>query len=278
MMIIRLPEFIRSAREAQGISQKELAQKINITPSAITQYEKGQASLSKETLLALAPLLNINPDFINTLNGNPFKQAKPHTVIKLFIPVVDSGAVIHWPAFDTIMDYNKRAIFAFLQAPETLERKSMKIRRWLRKGLTAYALLIKDGDGNVFVCKRKDDVFIDMGGVEAALESATEYRDKTKLFVTHYERMSNALYRQIQEGNIEKSKIDPIFSGIRVNDSRVFLFEMLRRMGAAIPDMTNQEYEILVSRIEDSGPAQSDLILTEILQGVYNRMKGKYLP
>lgn len=55
-------ESIRIARKAIGMTQKELAEKLGITASAITQIEKGLTKPDISRLSAIADILNMNVD------------------------------------------------------------------------------------------------------------------------------------------------------------------------------------------------------------------------
>lgn len=74
-----LGESIRIARKAIGMTQKDLAEKLGITASAITQIEKGLTKPDIGRLSAIADILNMNVD--EMLSG-----VKTTTVAK--IPVI----------------------------------------------------------------------------------------------------------------------------------------------------------------------------------------------
>lgn len=58
-----IPNKITYARELRGFTKKELAEKINKTPSAITQYETGKSNLSLETFLSISQVLSFPLSF-----------------------------------------------------------------------------------------------------------------------------------------------------------------------------------------------------------------------
>lgn len=62
------PNRIKFARELHGLTKKELAEMINKTPSAITQYETGKSGLSLDTFTALARALSVPLAFFSKLN------------------------------------------------------------------------------------------------------------------------------------------------------------------------------------------------------------------
>lgn len=55
---------IRKKRTDIGLNQKELAERVAISPSAINQYEKGDKVPSTETLVKLAKVLGITTDYL----------------------------------------------------------------------------------------------------------------------------------------------------------------------------------------------------------------------
>lgn len=57
---------IAALRRQRGLSQTQLAQKLNISPSAMGMYEQGRREPSGETLVALARELQVSTDFLLT--------------------------------------------------------------------------------------------------------------------------------------------------------------------------------------------------------------------
>ena len=59
------PERLVLAREARGLQKKELAERIDLTPSAVSQIELGKIRPAPETLLRLALALRVPPGFFS---------------------------------------------------------------------------------------------------------------------------------------------------------------------------------------------------------------------
>ena len=59
------PPRLSLAREAQGLSQKELAARVDTTPSAISQFESGASRPSPETVARLSLALGYPPRFFS---------------------------------------------------------------------------------------------------------------------------------------------------------------------------------------------------------------------
>ena len=54
-----LGERIRAARQAAGLSQEKLAERLGLTRQAVTKWETGQSAPSTENLLRLAEVLGV---------------------------------------------------------------------------------------------------------------------------------------------------------------------------------------------------------------------------
>ena len=64
-----LGERIGALRRARGLSQAELARRLQISPSAMGMYEQGRREPGTQTLVALARELEVSTDFL--LTGQP---------------------------------------------------------------------------------------------------------------------------------------------------------------------------------------------------------------
>ena len=59
-----LAEQIASLRMKAGMTQRELAQKLHIGPSAIGMYEQGRREPSVETLIQIADIFGVSLDYL----------------------------------------------------------------------------------------------------------------------------------------------------------------------------------------------------------------------
>lgn len=59
------PQRLILAREARGLQKKELAERVDLTPSAVSQIELGKIRPAPETLLRLALALRVPPGFFS---------------------------------------------------------------------------------------------------------------------------------------------------------------------------------------------------------------------
>lgn len=63
-MIKGLPERLHDMRTKQGLSQKQVAEKIGVSPSIVSGYETGERTPSTEVLLALSYLFQCSTDYL----------------------------------------------------------------------------------------------------------------------------------------------------------------------------------------------------------------------
>ena len=63
-MIQGLSERLRDLREKRGLSQRTVAQRLNVSPSIISSYETGERTPSTENLLALSYLYHCSTDYL----------------------------------------------------------------------------------------------------------------------------------------------------------------------------------------------------------------------
>lgn len=63
-MIKTLPERLKELRLKHGLSQKDVATKLGISPSIVSGYETGERTPSTENLLALSYLYKCSTDYL----------------------------------------------------------------------------------------------------------------------------------------------------------------------------------------------------------------------
>lgn len=63
-MIMKFSERIAEAIKSSGLSQKEIAEKLNISESNITNWKNGENLPSVEVLFNLCKLLNESADYL----------------------------------------------------------------------------------------------------------------------------------------------------------------------------------------------------------------------
>lgn len=63
-MINGLPKKLQTLRKQYRYSQKQVAQKLNVSPSIVSGYETGERTPSTEILLALSYLYHCSTDYL----------------------------------------------------------------------------------------------------------------------------------------------------------------------------------------------------------------------
>ncbi len=63
-MIKDFPQKLKTLRIQYGYSQKQVAEKVGVSPSVISSYETGERTPSAEVLLSLAYLYNASIDYL----------------------------------------------------------------------------------------------------------------------------------------------------------------------------------------------------------------------
>ena len=98
-------EKIASLRKEKGMTQEELAEKLGVSPQAVSKWENGNAMPEVALLVDLSQILECSTDSI--LNPSDFKINKPN-FIQMLLPYQDvapyTGA--YWPhgmAFPAVM-------------------------------------------------------------------------------------------------------------------------------------------------------------------------------
>ena len=57
-------ERLKNLRESEGLKQTELAEKLNLTSAALSQYEKGVREPNSEMLKKIADYFDVSTDFL----------------------------------------------------------------------------------------------------------------------------------------------------------------------------------------------------------------------
>jgi transcriptional regulator with XRE-family HTH domain len=63
-MIKGLPEKLQKLRSKNGLSQKQVADRIGVSPSIVSGYETGERTPSTDVLLSLSYLYNCSTDYL----------------------------------------------------------------------------------------------------------------------------------------------------------------------------------------------------------------------
>lgn len=85
---MNIGESIKTYRDAIGISQEELGERVGLSKNTIYLYEKGKRSPQSDVLIKIATALGIAP---NVLLGTPLSNAQPARMLE--IPLMDLSTV-----------------------------------------------------------------------------------------------------------------------------------------------------------------------------------------
>lgn len=204
--MINLNKLFKTARELQDIKQTALAVSIGLeSSSAISKYEKGKNTLAQDTLVKLAPLLRLNPDYILEKSPNPFSS---NDLIKMYLP--EDLVRIDFEPLYWLVDANQHLEIVLLLPARRL--------RWMDKidsGTTleshAYCIIAKDQDSNIFLFRRRSPrsfILADRDFRATVDERAEKYG--TELTV-RTRRLPMDLYNRIQDWTVARSDIEPLF-------------------------------------------------------------------
>ncbi|WP_246060396.1 helix-turn-helix domain-containing protein [Peptoniphilus catoniae] len=64
-------KILKQLRELHNMTQKELADKVKVTPKAISFYELNQREPSNELLLSFSKIFNVSTDYLLGRSSNP---------------------------------------------------------------------------------------------------------------------------------------------------------------------------------------------------------------
>jgi transcriptional regulator with XRE-family HTH domain len=265
--------FIRMTREAHGITQMELAEKLGISQAAIAQFERLKATLSPETIINMAPLLNLNPDYVADGIGNPFKQRRSNEIIKMFFSEDPLGN-IDFSLIDLIADKNEKAVFIFLKPAmhtgissslgfrqdKTLYRQILQQER---QGNSIYALVIQDDDKNIFLFKRKNNNLFNENDLISLLHEKA--LSEKKYFDISISGIGYKPYKDIREGAEKLDWINDLIKH-RSIEKKAFLVRLAKDIWSHSSMMGNKdEYAEIKREIEKIPPEKIDHLLSQLM-------------
>ena len=93
-MIKGLPEKIKELRQKYGLSQRDVANRLGISPSIISGYETGERTPSVENIIALSSLYRCSTDYLlgrdNDMTISPINiDGLSHRQVQLLSELID---------------------------------------------------------------------------------------------------------------------------------------------------------------------------------------------
>lgn len=230
--------LFQAARKIQKITQREIATRAGITPSALSQFETENGTLSISTQLKIAPLININPDFILNNSRNPFKSEK---LIKMYLPGLTR------PDFSmlyTLYETNSKIDFMAMHPDNPVNDKIFGQHIY---GPAILAIAVKDQDRNMFLFRRTERHFDD-GAIVGMLDFQKDVKEKTRKdsgkqgnFKTV--KITKGLVNKIKDWTIAREDIDSLFKDAENNltlehsKPEKYLLRAIRERGIKLEDM-----------------------------------------
>jgi len=243
---------MKMAREAQGISQRELASVLGVSQASIAQFETLKITLSLDSMLKIGTALNLNPFFVENNVGNPFKPVNKENAIKMFVPEAITGE-IDFSLIELILVSNDETNCIFLTPPIN----DSKLRKRIQ-GLF-YALLIKDDDGNIFIMRRKKDNAL-LGNISEWMEILNKLSAGHR-FTSEIMRLSTELFWQIRGWKeISNSNLKVFFHAEKTGNTPLSLETIFKDSKDAILELD---------------AAQQNACFTEIKQTIQKYVSNK---
>lgn len=247
--MMTIMEIFRIARELQGIAQSEVALKAEVTQSAISKFEAGSSTLSRENLLKIAPLLHINPRYLTAESHNPFLS---RLLIKMHFP--ERFRAVDFAPLYLLSEANQSLEFVFL-IPHF--RLVSKILAKTMIETPCYAIAVRDEDGNIFLFRRKLKGAFIVGekDLQARISERMEKENKQVLFRTV--RIERELYQKIKAWDVSRKDIVELFA-------------------ETTPVLLNEEEKELIAKIrEHYGTTSFKKSVLEFLKNFENKKRGK---
>lgn len=169
---------LKMLREEKGLTQKDLAEKLSLTPKAISFYELGSREPSGDALIRMAHILGTTTDYL--LGNSIIKEADQKVSRGVRIPVLGRVvAGIPIEAVEEILDYEE--ITPELAASGDFF--ALKIR--------GHSMEPRMMEGDVVIVRRQDDVesgdvaIVLVNGNEATVKRVKKQEDGITLIATN---------------------------------------------------------------------------------------------
>jgi len=271
-MNLKLNVAFQIAREIKGKKQQEIASKVGIKQPSLQRFEAGQAKLSKDTLLKIASLLDINPEYVTDQIKNPFNSKG---LIKMFFS-------------EKFLDPTFEPILTLILANSQLEFISLvtkmhliaRIKNIMPFQSPVYAIAIRDQDNNIFLLRKKSktDFVLAYNNLlykqMSFLLKLIAKEKKMSLYFAILEIDKN-LYEKVMSWTVEREDIEPLFSQCEfmsyIDPTRQELTQLIKQRDMNIEPLTALELTLIKEiRLAAIG---SDQALQLIQSGKNNKQK-----
>lgn len=205
--MMSLPELFSYIRKAQEIKQKHVSIQAGIAQPSLAKFESGKAGLSIDTLLRIAPLINMNPLYISGEHPNPFLS---DALIKIRLPEGFLSG-IHFNILYFLAEKNTRLDIILLIAP-------LGLYRLLTRSVfenPVFAIAVRDDFNNYFMLRRKSNNPI--YGEREMLSRLNEISQESRTLIsTSVSKIINKdLLGKIMDWTVTKDDVEHLFSDLK---------------------------------------------------------------
>ena len=207
---MKINELFRLSRILTGVKQYILAESVGITRQAIQRFECGRSTLSRHKLRQIAPILNINPDFLDDQSINPYKG---RGLIKMFFHEEGASHMIPEPVNILVTSNDE---LKFISLLSNFDIRTLTVESLSLFVDPIYAVVVMDKSDNVFLLRRRANTnYIKLDGkLYMAVWSVVETpgngeKSKSMYFAT--KKISHDLHKKIKEWSVERTDIEPLF-------------------------------------------------------------------
>lgn len=162
--------ILKKLRERESISQRQLAESIGVSQSAVGMWESGKAKPEYATLLKIADFFNVKIDYL--INGNQIIEAENETVKIPVIGQISAGIPIE--AIEEIIGY------------EEMTREMAKTGDFFGLLIKGNSMEPRIKQNDVLIVRKQDDV--DSGDVAVVLVNG--YDATVKKIIKHQDGIS----------------------------------------------------------------------------------------
>lgn len=106
------PKRLIEWRKKRGLTQDELASKVNTTKGTISNYENGHSTPPHETLVSIADVLNVSTDYLLGRTNNPlFVQQKDseEPIVQFILRSKEEMSPEAFERFSKLIEVQKKA-------------------------------------------------------------------------------------------------------------------------------------------------------------------------
>lgn len=236
--------------------------------TSLAKFENGRATLSSKSLSEMAYILNLNPEYVLSGFGNPFKQATPDTIIKMFFQEDKPGS-IDFNLIDLILETNERVSILSLKPHMPVDADRRLLRK--RGSRHYYALVVMDADENMFLFRREDkDEFFDETDLKPVLKDRQTVDYNSAI-------ISTELFSRIREqwDEVSINDIKAVIEGVSRRENLIFLSRIIKKVSSYESSSNGkEEYRQLFERLERMDAHELDYLLSRQLPEIGRVLKS----